>query len=116
TLAFHGAQLEEAKLGILSAALCASGFGALAFGVLRRLPSPLHVRALVGRAEAIVDLAVPVDPEHDNVRGSDDAPVTLVEYGDFECPYCGRAEPAVRELLSDFGDEIGRASCRERVT
>jgi hypothetical protein len=33
-----------------------------------------------------------------------DAPVTVVEYGDFECPYCGRAEPAVRELLRDFAD------------
>jgi protein-disulfide isomerase len=32
--------------------------------------------------------------------------VTLVEYGDFECPYCGRAEPVVRELLSDFGDDV----------
>jgi protein-disulfide isomerase len=30
--------------------------------------------------------------------------VTVVEYGDFECPYCGKAEPAVRELLADFGD------------
>ena len=30
--------------------------------------------------------------------------MTLVEYGDFECPYCGRAEPVVRELLRDFGD------------
>ena len=29
---------------------------------------------------------------------------TVVEYGDFECPYCGRAEPAVRELLRDFAD------------
>src|SRR5262249_20107813 len=29
---------------------------------------------------------------------------TVVEYGDFECPYCGRAEPAVRELLAGFGD------------
>jgi len=28
----------------------------------------------------------------------------MVEYGDFECPYCGQAEPIVRELLSDFGD------------
>jgi protein-disulfide isomerase len=27
-----------------------------------------------------------------------------VEYGDFECPYCGRAEPVVRELLADYGD------------
>ena len=36
--------------------------------------------------------------------GRDDAPVTLVEYGDFECPYCGQAEPVVRELLADFDD------------
>jgi protein-disulfide isomerase len=32
------------------------------------------------------------------------APVTLVEYGDFECPYCGQAEPVVRELLAGTGD------------
>ena len=36
------------------------------------------------------------------MRGPADAPVTLVEYGDFECPYCGQAEPVVRELLADF--------------
>ena len=57
-----------------------------------------------GGAEPIVDLAVPVDPERDHMRGPGDAPVTLVEYGDFECPYCGQAEPVVRELLADFGD------------
>jgi len=38
------------------------------------------------------------------VRGPSQAPVTLVEYGDFECPYCGQAEPIVRELLADYGD------------
>jgi protein-disulfide isomerase len=32
------------------------------------------------------------------------APVTLVEYGDFECPYCGQAEPVIRELLAGYGD------------
>ena len=42
--------------------------------------------------------------ERDHIRGPLDAPVTLVEYGDFECPYCGQAEPVVRELLRDFGD------------
>ncbi len=52
----------------------------------------------------IVDLAAPVDPERDHIRGPEEAPVTLVEYGDFECPYCGQAEPVVRELLADFGD------------
>src|SRR6187551_3300877 len=49
---------------------------------------------------------MPVDPEEDHIRGPADAPVTLVEYGDFECPYCGRAEPVLRELLADFGDEL----------
>ncbi len=53
-----------------------------------------------GTAERLVDLAVPVDPERDHIRGPEDAPVTLVEYGDFECPYCGQAEPVVRELLA----------------
>ncbi len=40
------------------------------------------------------------------MRGPDDAPVTLVEYGDFECPYCGQAESVVRELLASFGDDV----------
>ena len=38
--------------------------------------------------------------------GPTDAPVTLVEYGDFECPYCGQAEPVIRELLAEFGDDL----------
>ena len=51
-----------------------------------------------------MDLADPVDDDHDHVRGPTDAHVTLVEYGDLECPYCGQAEPVIRELLGDFGD------------
>ena len=47
---------------------------------------------------------MPVDPDRDHVRGPLDAPVTLLEYGDLECPFCGQAEPVVRELLADFGD------------
>jgi protein-disulfide isomerase len=46
-------------------------------------------------------LAVAVG-EQDHTRGPADAPVTLVEYGDFECPFCGRAYPAVERLLSDY--------------
>jgi Na+/H+ antiporter NhaA len=104
SLAFSGAQLEEAKLGVLTAALCAAVLSWLVFRATSMLPSSLRRRALLGTAEAIVDLADPVDPEHDHLRGPEVAPVTLVEYGDFECPYCGRAEPVVRELLADFGD------------
>ena len=68
------------------------------------LPKPLKLRALLGTAEVITDLAVPVDPGRDHLRGRRESPVTVVEYGDFECPYCGQAEPAVRELLAGFGD------------
>ena len=42
--------------------------------------------------------------ERDHAQGAADARVTLVEYGDFECPYCGQAEPVVRELLRNYGD------------
>jgi Na+/H+ antiporter NhaA len=104
SLAFRGRQLEEAKLGILTAALAASIAAWLVFRATMLLPRRLRLRALLGSSEPIVDLAVEVDPEHDHVRGPADAPVTLVEYGDFECPYCGQAEPVVRELLADFGD------------
>ncbi len=103
-LAFEGDQLAEAKAGILSAALAASILSWTTFRATARLPWQRRVRALLGSSESIVDLAVPVDPERDHVRGPTDAPVTLVEYGDFECPYCGRAEPVIRELMQDFGD------------
>jgi len=104
SLAFKGAELEEAKLGVLTAALGSALLTWLLFLVTTRLPRPLRVRALLGRSAVIVDLADPVDVERDHVRGPADAPVTLVEYGDFECPYCGQAEPIIRELLTDFGD------------
>jgi Na+/H+ antiporter NhaA len=104
TLAFRGAELEEAKLGILSAALGASAVTWLLFRAVSLLPRRLRARFLLGTAEALTDLYLDVDPERDHLRGPLDAPVTVVEYGDFECPFCGQAEPAVRELLRDFAD------------
>jgi Na+/H+ antiporter NhaA len=104
TLAFDGGQLEEAKLGILSAALGAAVVTWLLFRATELLPGRRRIRALLGTAPGLVDLYIDVDPERDHVRGPIDAPVTVVEYGDFECPYCGMAEPVVRELLAEFGD------------
>jgi Na+/H+ antiporter NhaA len=104
TLAFDGPRLEEAKVGILGAALGASLVTWLLFRATALLPKRLKQLVLLGTGEPLVDLYVDVDPERDHVRGPLDAPVTIVEYGDFECPYCGQAEPAVRELLDDFGD------------
>ncbi len=50
-------------------------------------------------------LRPPVD-ERDHVAGSDAAPVTLVEYGDYECPYCGEAYAVVKALQEQLGDRL----------
>src|SRR5207237_2312639 len=100
----RGDELAEAKAGILSAALGASILSGATFRATALLPWPRRILAVLGSSEPIVDLAVPVDPERDHVRGRADAPVTIVEYGDFECPYCGQAERVMHELLRDDGD------------
>jgi len=50
-------------------------------------------------------LVVPVSAR-DHSLGASDAPVTLIEYGDFECPFCGRSYPAVKALRRHFGDQL----------
>ena len=104
SLAFHGPELQEAKLGVLSAAMLASVLAWMIFRLTARLSPARRTRALLGTVETLIDLAAPVDEDRDHIRGPADAKVTLVEYGDFECPYCGQAEPVVRTLLHNMGD------------
>ena len=51
-------------------------------------------------------LTMPVDEERDHIQGAADAAVTLVEYGDYECPYCGAAYPIVKELQARMGERL----------
>jgi Na+/H+ antiporter NhaA len=105
SLAFTGTTLGYAKLGILTGAVAAAVLTWAVFRIIAALPPRRRIVALYGRQEAITDLIAPVDPDRDHIRGpADDALVTLVEYGDFECPYCGQAEPAVRELIKEYGE------------
>jgi Na+/H+ antiporter NhaA len=105
-LSFTGQNLEDAKLGILAASILAALLGWLVFSVIQRLPRRVQAAGQPGVAEPLVDLVDPVDPDLDHLRGPTDAPVTVVEYGDFECPYCGQAEPVIRELLAEFGNDL----------
>src|SRR5919109_834865 len=106
SIAFEGQQLDEAKLGVLGAAILASLLSWVVFRMIARLPVQLRARQLLGTAEELLDLSDDVDPDRDHARGPEDAPVTLLEYGDYECPYCGQAEVVIRELLESFGDDL----------
>jgi Na+/H+ antiporter NhaA len=91
---------DEARVGVLADSLLAAILGWALFRAGERW----------GRAEAdprgATVLDPPVDPARDHVRGPGDAPLTLVEYGDFECPFCGRTTGAVEELHERFGDRL----------
>jgi protein-disulfide isomerase len=50
-------------------------------------------------------LTVP-DPERDHFQGSADAPIKLLEYGDYECPFCGDAHAMVQEIQRRLGDDL----------
>ncbi len=106
SLAFTGERLDEARLGALATVLLAPLLAWVLTRVISRLPSSLRARQIGGTAEDILDLVDEVDPDRDHIRGPDDAPVTLVEYGDFECSYCGQAEGVIRELLSAHGSDV----------
>jgi protein-disulfide isomerase len=104
-LAFTGQALTEAKIGVLGAALSAAALSVIVCRLTALLPGPVRVRALLGTARGLTDLAAPVDPDLDHVRGPagatvTGAAVTVVEYGDFECPLTHVAAPAARELLA----------------
>jgi Na+/H+ antiporter NhaA len=106
SIAFEGQRLDEAKLGVLGAAILASLLSWIVFRVIAHLPMQVRARQLLGTVEELVDLSDEVDPDRDHARGPEDAPVTLVEYGDYQCPYCGQAEVVIRELLESFGDDL----------
>ncbi len=98
--------LDQAKLGVLAAAVVSPLLAWAVFRAIARMPAAVRARQLGRTAEQLIDLADDVDPERDHIRGRDDAPVTLVEYANFECPFCGRAEPVIRELLAGEGDDL----------
>jgi protein-disulfide isomerase len=60
----------------------------------------------MSRTEWGAALTLPVSEERDHVQGPADAPVTLVEYGDYECPYCGAAYPIIKEVQARIGKRL----------
>ena len=51
-------------------------------------------------------LTLPVSEDRDHIQGAAEAPATLLEYGDYECPFCGAAYPILKEVQSRLGDRL----------
>src|SRR6476469_1379905 len=62
--------------------------------------------AEIGEQEEIVKLSLPVSAKRDHIQGKSNAPVTLVEYGDYECPYCGEAYLIVKKIQQQLKDQL----------
>ncbi len=60
----------------------------------------------MSRTEWEVVLTMPVAEGRDHIQGPADAPVTLVQYGDYECPYCGAAYPIIKEVQARMGERL----------
>lgn len=57
------------------------------FQAIERMPASVRARQVLATADDLLDLSEDADPDRDHIRGSENAPVTLVEYGDYECSY-----------------------------
>lgn len=99
-LAFGDSELrDEATVGVLLAAVLATALGWLAFLVAARFRGERT-------AELPRVLAHPVDAARDHVYGDPDAPLTVVEYLDYECPFCAKVTGVAQALRDHFGDEL----------
>lgn len=99
-LAFADPVLQrDAVVGVLLSLVLASGLGWLVFWFSARF---------LGQRNAALPttLAVPVDPARDHVLGDPEAPLTLVEYLDFECPFSARARGTVAEVRDRLGPRL----------
>jgi Na+/H+ antiporter NhaA len=91
------ARQDQARVGVLLASVVAFLLGWAIFRITDSISPPEPVG---------LKLIRPVDPERDHIRGNPDAPLTLVEYGDYECPFCSRATGGIDEVRDHFGDEL----------
>ncbi|ANJ27978.1 Na+/H+ antiporter NhaA [Agromyces aureus] len=88
---------NEARVGVLAASVIAFVLATVIF----RISDASRPDEDSGQT-----LARPIDPARDHVFGSADAPYTIVEYGDFQCPFCLKASGSIQEVKEELGDRL----------
>ena len=88
---------DQARVGVLMASVIAFLAGWAIFRITDFVSPPEPVG---------LKLIRPVDPDRDHIRGNPDASLTLVEYGDYECPFCSRATGSIDEVRAHFGEDL----------
>jgi Na+/H+ antiporter NhaA len=88
---------DQARIGVLLASVIAFIAGWAIFRITDWVSPPEPVG---------LKLIRPVDPDRDHLRGDPSGPLMLVEYGDYECPFCSRATGAIDEVIEHFGEQL----------
>jgi protein-disulfide isomerase len=98
TLAIADPETQDlARVGVLAASVIAFTLGWAIFTIADRLAPPQAIGKVLAR---------PFDPTRDHYRGRPDAPYQIVEYGDFECPFCSRATGSIDAVIDHFGEDV----------
>lgn len=88
---------NQARVGVLLASVLAFGIAALIFRATEHSPREMEIGQVLQR---------PVDPARDHIYGPVDAPLTLVEYGDFQCGFCLKTAGTIQEVVQELGGRL----------
>lgn len=96
-LAVDPAARNDARVGVLSASIIAFLLATVIFRISDAIRPPDDTTKALMR---------PVDPGRDHIMGAVDAPLTIVEYGDYQCSFCSRASGSIDEVRAQLGDRL----------
>jgi protein-disulfide isomerase len=96
-LAVDPAARNDARVGVLSASIIAFLLATVIFRISDAVRPPDDTTKALMR---------PVDPGRDHIMGAVDAPLTIVEYGDYQCSFCSRASGSIDEVRAQLGDRL----------